>query len=161
MCIENCKICPEREKDYCSGAMGALRTAKVEMRGFRLNNFKSTTMLKLQRLNFDIEYFPAQDKYLIKNENVKINFFPKSNTLYDFNTKKYIFKGGKEWIKENLLSDSKRNKTYMFTFGKYKSKTIDEVFLIDLPYLNWIVSNDEFFNKNIQIKIISFLNKQK
>lgn len=44
---------------------------------------------------------------------------------------------------------------FKFTFGKYKDKTIEEVYSIDIPYLNWVLDSE--INNDLKDKIKKYI----
>jgi DNA polymerase III subunit epsilon len=55
----------------------------------------------------------------------------------------------------------KKDGNIVFNFGKYKDKTIEEVYKIDKSYYNWIINNSDMtlYTKNIFRNILKYLSK--
>lgn len=53
--------------------------------------------------------------------------------------------------------DTQEEKSIVFNFGKYRGKTIDEVYAENADYLKWIAEQKEFFNPEIQNQVKEYL----
>ena len=75
--------------------------------------------------------------------------FPKMPTLE-------IATPPKETVTENV-----EEKQPVFNFGKYRGKTIDEVYTENADYLRWVAEQKDFSNAEIQNKVKEFLESKK
>ena len=68
---------------------------------------------------------------------------------------------------ESLINEKKEEKPteeekpIVFNFGKYRGKTIDEIYAENKDYLEWIKNQTEFFDPEIQNKVKEYLKKKK
>ena len=67
-----------------------------------------------------------------------------------------------EPIGVNIVVESKTNdEQFSISFGKHRGKTLEEVYNIDKDYLLWIINQDNFFDKDIQQKIKTYVDNKK
>ena len=59
------------------------------------------------------------------------------------------------------INENKEEKPLIFNFGKYRGKTIDEIYSENKDYLEWIKNQTEFFDPEIQNKVKKYLDDKK
>ena len=57
--------------------------------------------------------------------------------------------------------EPKTEEVFVFTFGKHRGQTIDEVYKTNADYLDWIIGQADFFNKEAQEKIKQYVESKK
>ena len=54
-----------------------------------------------------------------------------------------------------------QSNTFVFTFGKYRGQNIEEIYNEHKDYLDWVISQKEFFDKELQNKIRDYVESRK
>lgn len=64
-------------------------------------------------------------------------------------------------ISESTTDSEKNDDLFVFNFGKYRGQSIEQVYKEHKDYIDWIISQKDFFNTEIQEEIRDYVNNQK
>lgn len=102
----------------------------------------------VKRIQPKEKYSKAHGKYLVDgkpNNDYKERYYPK------IKDDEIPCAGCREWVPLNVPGVkmeeifSKRSPNFLIAFGKYKSKSIEEIYAIEPQYIYWLIEQDHYF----------------